>query len=59
LNYIYGEAGNQGYAGQLAVANVLANRAAQNFRGYGPTMEAQATKGTGVFDSIQSLMAID
>jgi hypothetical protein len=49
LNYIYGEAGNQGVAGQQAVANVLANRAAQNFRGYGTTMEAQATKGTGVF----------
>lgn len=49
LGYLYGEAGNQGYAGQVAVANVLANRAAQNFRGYGTTLEAQATRGTGIF----------
>ena len=49
LNYLYGEAGDQGYRGQLAVTNVLANRAAINFRGYGTTLEAQATAGTGIF----------
>ena len=45
LGYLYGEAGNQRYAGQVAVANVLGNRAAQNFRGYGTILVDQATKG--------------
>lgn len=40
---IAGEAGNEGEAGMNAVAAVMANRARQNFSGYGTSVVAQAT----------------
>jgi len=39
---IEGEAGGEGVSGMIAVANVIANRAARNFRGYGADLVSQA-----------------
>jgi hypothetical protein len=51
---IMGEAANQSYEGKLAVGNVIANRAAANFSGYGTDLVSQA-KAPSQFSAWNSL----